>query len=455
MPQCTYLNKRVVVMGLGRFGGGVGVARFFAGRGANVLVTDTSPPQKLCRSIDALDGLPIEFRLGEHRKSDFAQADLVVVNPAVDGRDNIFLHAATDAGAALTSEIQLLVANLPSRGRTIGVTGTAGKSTVTAMIGHILSRRFGPGRVHVGGNIGGSLLEKVDAIGSDDWVVLELSSFMLELLRSDAWSPHVAVITNFAPNHLDRHGTSEAYQAAKQTILDHQADDMDKAVLGPGLLGRFRPRVQCVKCRSGGEVDGEAAAAISLPGEHNRSNALLAGDVVEAAVGLARCEAVGLLDDFRGLPHRLQFVAEHGGVRYFNDSKSTTAEAAVLAIESFGPGVVHVIMGGYDKKSDLSAMARCAAERCRAVYTIGATGDGLAAACEAAGGEAAIVRCGHVEQAVRETVGRVRSGDVVLLSPGCASWDQFDNYEARGAAFIEALLQCTGEGARPPGAADD
>jgi UDP-N-acetylmuramoylalanine--D-glutamate ligase len=455
----AYTDKRVTVMGLGRFGGGVGVTRFLAARGAKVLVTDLDPADKLLKSVLQLSDLPgIAYRLGEHRIEDFTSADLVVVNPAVKP-DNPYVSAARDAGVALTSEIRLLIEHLPDRRRTIGVTGTAGKSTTTAMIGHIL-RRHAAGRVHVGGNIGGSLLAQLDQIGGGrsggtsggDWVVLELSSFMLDNLRDAAWSPHIAVVTNVMPNHLDWHPTFEHYVAAKQVLLAFQRPE-DHAILGhpiprPGLS----PRTTRIVDLDGIETwTRRPAMSLLLPGRHNAVNATLAIEAC-AIAGVTRDAAAAALADFPGLPHRLQFVCERNGVRYFNDSKSTTPEAAILAIESFTPGVVHAIVGGYDKHADLGAMASVAAQRCRAIYTIGATGDAIADAGEAER-SAEVVRSGTLDRAVAETLTRVREGDVVLLSPGCASWDQFENFEQRGAAFVEAVLKYQGEGAPPAGAA--
>lgn len=465
-PSALGKSSSVLVMGLGRFGGGVGVTRFVAARGARVLVTDLEPADRLAQSLAALRDVPgVDYRLGEHRVEDFTRADLVVVNPAVRP-DNVYVQAARDAGVAVTSEIRLLVEHLPNRRRTIGVTGSAGKSTTTAMIGHMLQKARrregaqGP-RVWVGGNLGGSLLPQVDEIGPDDWVVLELSSFMLESLRAARWSPRIAVVTNVWPNHLDWHPSFEHYVAAKQVILDHQAPD-DVAILGSPL-----PRLPgvgiCPRTTRLVDVEGldtwtrRPALTLMLPGEHHRTNATLAIEAVTAACGtgpdpIDRDQAARALADFAGLPHRMQFVCEHQGVRYFNDSKSTTPEAAILAIESFPPGIVHAILGGYDKHADLSDLVRVAATRCRALYTIGATGDALADAALDADARlsAQVVRCGTLDAAVAATVSRVREGDVVLLSPGCASWDQFTHFEARGAAFVEAVLRCRGEGTAPP-----
>jgi UDP-N-acetylmuramoylalanine--D-glutamate ligase len=428
-------GKRVVVMGLGRFGGGLGVTRFLHRQGADVLVTDLQPPEALAASLKALEGLAIEYRLGEHNVADFTTADLVVVNPAVKPADNRFIRAAKAAGVALTSEIRLLVSQLPSHQHTIGITGTAGKSTVTAMIGQLLAAAHGGEHVHVGGNLGGSLLGNLQAIGAQDWVVLELSSFMLEGLDEDQWAPHIAVVTNFADNHLDWHGDTNAYRQAKQAILRHQAAG-DVAVLGPDVrewraMGRvIEPRMDDVP-------------ALRVPGEHNRLNAALAMAAAEAAVG-AKVDRVALTA-FAGLPHRLQFVCVHDGVRYFNDSKSTTPQAALLALKSFVAGKVHILLGGYDKGSDLSELARTAAISAKGIYTFGATGESIAQAAQAHGGHAQVVPCGTLDQAVLQAVRRTSSGDVVLLSPACASWDQFENFEQRGSQFVQAVLRYTTE----------
>ncbi|MCX5662629.1 MAG: UDP-N-acetylmuramoyl-L-alanine--D-glutamate ligase [Planctomycetota bacterium] len=477
-------SKRVVVMGLGRFGGGVGVSRFLASRGARVLVTDQAPADDLRGSLAKLAGLPIDYRLGEHRADDFASADLVVINPAVDPRNNPFIQAAVAAGVPLTSEIRLLIDHLPDRGRrrTIGITGSAGKSTTTAMIGHILNARLRAGAlsgaeaVHIGGNLGGSLLDRIDTIAPCDWVVLELSSFMLEGMADDTWSPHVAVVTNLAPNHLDRHGTLAEYAAAKQVILEHQTPH-DVAILGPLPRGLFHPRTAQVKwLETWSNLVGKLEIPLLIPGEHNQLNARAAIEAVGPA-GVDRHDAAAALADFPGLPHRLQFVCEHGGeggVRYYNDSKATTPEAAELALRAFPPGVVHIILGGYDKGSDLAPLARFASRHCRAIYTLGVTGPAIAAAaaapeldaasvhgpsvdvpsCGAAGwgpdDRAKVVPCKNLDEAIAHAAGSARRGEVVLLSPACASWDQFENFERRGAAFVEAILKYTGEGCPSP-----
>ena len=461
-----FAGQRVTVMGLGRFGGGVGVTRFLAERGADVLVTDTLPADDLRESLGQLADLPgVRYRLGEHREEDFTAANLVVVNPAVPP-GNRYVRAARAAGVPLTSEIRLLVSHLPTRLRTIGVTGSAGKSTVTAMIGHVLEKARGhrgtearsgtsgsdaalprspgsPGstpRVWVGGNLGGSLLPHVHEIGPDDWVVLELSSFMLEGLREDRWSPHIAVITNLAPNHLDWHGSLDAYAAAKQAILDFQRDeDGDWAFGGPGTHDVFEERIDISRAHLASHAEDLAVSPplnLRVPGKHNQLNARLACDAVDAALGRDFGASFDALADFAGLPHRLEFVETDNGVRCYNDSKSTTPEAARLAIEAFEPHTVRIILGGYDKGSDLAPLAAFAAERCAGIYTIGATGDTIADAAEAASPRAATVtRCSNLDAAVRRAFSDAGPGDVFILSPACASWDQFANYEERGDRF--------------------
>lgn len=461
MLKQSLQSKRVVVMGLGRFGGGVGVTRHLISRGADVLVTDTAKPEQLQKSLAALDGLPVTYRLGEHRVSDFTNADMIVVNPAVDQRKNEFLQAATAAGVALTSEIRLFISQLPESAKTIGVTGSAGKSTVVAMIGHILNnakkqscsdqasntKQDKPkSNVYIGGNIGGSLLEKVDDITADDWVVLELSSFMLEGMAEDRWSPTIAVATNIAPNHLDRHGTLEKYAAAKQVILDHQSND-HVAILGQGVLAHMQPHTPHVTIISGD--DGLAPiSTLRIPGRHNLINAHMAIAACRDACNFA--DAADAMASFGGLPHRMQLIAEFGDVRFFNDSKATTPDATMHALTGFDPDTVHLIVGGYDKGSDLLAVAQHAATHCHAIYTIGDTGNTIAQAAKEVRGRADICPCQSLDQAVEKIIPRLRPNDVVLLSPACASYGQFENFEHRGNAFAEAVLRYTGEDAPRP-----
>ena len=447
-------GTRAVVLGLGRFGGGAGAVRFLAGRGAGVTVVDRGDAEALRASLDGLEDVRgVTYRLGpaaeaEAAGMDFAsEVDYVVANPAVRP-DHPVLAAAGAAGVAVTTEVGLLIERLPAGVVTIGVTGTAGKSTTAAMIGHALTKRSDR-PVRVGGNLGGSLLAELDATGADDWLVLELSSFMLHYLRPMRWSPRVAVLTNFAANHLDWHDTLEAYRRDKQTIFDFQSDERgDAAIGGPGMGEPFDFKVARFAVLPREPSDAAPPFELVLPGEHNRVNARLAALAVEAATGLDEAETLAALADFAGLPHRLQLVVEHSGVRFFNDSKSTTPESAMRAIDAFEPGTVHAILGGYDKGVDLGPLARLAASRCRAVYCIGETGGAIAAAASSREGpdaEAEVLVCGELEAAVEAVVARARPGEAAVLTPGCASWDRFDHFERRGEAFTEAVIRWTTE----------
>lgn len=433
-----------MVMGLGRFGGGVGVTRWLAERGADVLVTDKEPAERLEGSVAQIRDLVragrVELRLGEHRVSDFTTADLVVVNPAVPRPwDDRFVRSAQAAGVELTTEIGL-AARAIGRDRVVGVTGSVGKSTTCAMIDHTL-RACGVDSV-LGGNIGGSLLEEAGRIGRKTVVVLEVSSAMLHWLGMESWSPRVAVVTNLEPNHLDWHGSAAHYRESKQRILAHQ-ERWDAAVLGAGMADW--PTGAAVERVVVGADEGVPGCLV--PGVHNAWNARVA--VVAARLAAARIAGVSPRESalqeavrgFPGLPHRLRLVHEAGGVRFYDDSKSTVPRASVLAVDAIehtlGPGTVHLICGGYDKGVDLSEISGLAA-RAAGLYTIGATGDAIAGG---AGGRA--VRCGTLDVAVTEAVARAREGQAVVLSPGCASWDQFEHFEARGRAFEDFCRRAT------------
>ena len=433
-------GKRVTVMGLGRFGGGLGVTRWLAEQGALVLVTDLQPADRLGEAVAGLQDLVRAGRValarGGHSAEHFTACDLLIANPAVPRPwENPYLRAAREARVPITTEIGLLIERLPERRRVIGITGSAGKSTTSAMIAHVLRGCDLP--VHLGGNIGGSLLEVLPDIAGDHWVVLELSSAMLHWLGD--WSPGVAVLTNITPNHLDWHGSLEHYTLSKLGILASQQPG-DAAVLGPSLAAcATNPGVRAVRLGPDDRVDG-----LAIPGAHNALNAAAACAVVEQlGLGLAAERLRTAARTFAGLPHRLCLLGERDGVRYYDDSKSTTPEATLLALRSFEErgelARVHLIAGGYDKGSDLSPIAARGGE-IAGLYCIGKTGPKLAADA----GERA-QPCITLERAMSAIRGRVRRGDIVLLSPGCASWDQFENFEQRGRAF--AALAGLGEGA--------
>lgn len=471
-------GKRVTVMGLGRFGGGVGVARWLAAQGARVLVTDRDSAEQLEASVAQLRSEigagSITLRLGGHDERDFRETDVVVANPAVPTPwTNVYLKAAQAAGVPVTTEIGLMLERLPSkRSRTIGITGSVGKSTTSAMIHHALKAVLGPmgTPVVMGGNIGGSLLGEMGPGGSlndEAYVVLELSSFMLHWIEQSGakWSPGVAVVTNIAPNHLDWHGDMGHYTGSKQHLIRHQRRG-DTAVLGASVASWAALTPARVLSVDPAQFPG----ALSVPGAHNRVNAAAALMACVAAaphvdpVLLARA-----IRAFPGLEHRLQMVARldlgagRERVTFFNDSKSTTPEATVTAVEAVaetldaGHAGVHLIAGGYDKGSDLSAISSLVG-RLGGVYTIGATGPAIARGAGAAAGMCGVggvggrvIECGTLAKAVSACVERAGAGHAVLLSPGCASWDQYTNFEARGAEFVALARAMQGAGTAAAG----
>lgn len=418
-------GQRVTVMGLGRFGGGLGVAKWLHAQGARVLVTDMATAEALEQPLAQLPN-GIETRLGEHVEADFTTGDLVVASPAVSKPwRNPYLNAATKAGVPITTEVGLVIDCLPDRTRVVGVTGTAGKSTTSAMLACALEAAGQP--VHLGGNIGGSLLGV--EVSPGDFVVLELSSFMLYWLGRSSWSPGTAVLTNLSPNHLDWHETFEHYEAAKRAIAEHQR---------PGdllLCDRWPELATATRVRAG-----VALPPLALPGSHNRTNAAMAFAAAVATLNRHGIEhdrgrLADAIASFSGLPHRLELVADHAGVSFYNDSKCTTSEATALAVDALADRTprdrIHLIAGGADKGVDLAPIADLA-RTLGSLHTIGATGPSIRD--RAAGGR--VTNDGTLERAFEAAVGRCEPGHVVLLSPGCASWDQFTNYEARGAAFV-------------------
>ncbi len=442
-------GRRVTVMGLGRFGGGVGVTRWLAAQGARITVTDSDPAEKLSASLDQLRGLDLQLRLGGHDERDFRDADLIVVNPAVKP-DSPFLQLAATAGVPVATELNLFVERC--RGVGVGVTGTVGKSTTTAMLGHVLQRCSPARRVWVGGNIGICLLDRVHEIAAEDLVVLELSSFQLERLPAVDWSPLVAVITNIAANHLDWHGSFDAYVSAKLNIARRARGPEDALILDgsreladavdrAALPARQRWHVgQCdgVPCAWQASVANPDAPTLTwadcrlaLPGRHNCLNAAAALSAAHA-LGVSPGPASAALSTFEALPHRLQLVAERDGVRYYDDSKSTTPEALDTALAAFDEPLL-LIVGGYDKGADLRPTMRRVAARARLAACIGVTAPVISETIRAAGGRAEL--CDDLAAAVRCCKSAARAGDVVLLSPGCASWGMFSDYRERGLAF--------------------
>jgi UDP-N-acetylmuramoylalanine--D-glutamate ligase len=430
-PACLS-GRRVTVFGLGRFGGGVGVTRWLCEQGARVTVVDQASAESLAASIDQLADCRFDLHLGAPRREDFTDCELLVVNPAI-GPENPSVQLARQSGAKITTEIQLLLQRCPAQ--VIGITGSVGKSTVTAMTGSILSAA---GPTWVGGNIGGSLLGDLGDMAPDHRVVLELSSFQLEQLAGPRISPPVALVTNLAPNHLDRHGTMEAYGQAKKNIFLHQGPD------GVLILNRACDATRNWADQAPGRVSwfdpSDEPFDLAIPGAHNQANAQAAWAVARQ-FGIDRDVAATALGDFAPLPHRLQFVSEVDGASWYNDSKCTTPGGAIVAVQAFPPRKTIIIAGGYDKHVSFDELGEALARNARAVITLGQTADAINEAVESArhGDQPLCRTADSLEEAVTIARDLSRPGDAVLLSPACASYDMFDNYEQRGAAFVRLV----------------
>lgn len=456
-------------MGLGSFGGGVAAAQFLSQNGAHVTITDLRPPEQLAESRLLLSETKIErWALGGHPSDVFDECDLLVVNPAVRP-DQPAVKAALRRGIDVTTEIELFLRHNPAR--TIAVTGSNGKSTTTALIYHLLQRCWCNSQhaAWLGGNIGISLLNQLPNIAEHDLVVLELSSFQLEFLKRKKFRPDIAVITNFTPNHIDWHGSTAAYHAAKQSILDAQLPS-DAAVVPdnpfPSADGpaEFKPwRVRSREFRFGLNDQGEDGAFLQegiltvrdshpagtimedavrltvpfqLPGLHNRLNVAAACCAAWLAGGKTD-QFSAALQSFQPLPHRLQLIAERHGRRFYNDSIATTPESAIQALLVFS-GRIILLAGGYDKQQDLSNFARHIAEHAAAVVLMGQTASLLQqhiSNCAKDGGPCVQIGTDFADSFSR-AVALSQPGDIVLLSPGCASYGWFRDYRDRGDQFI-------------------
>jgi UDP-N-acetylmuramoylalanine--D-glutamate ligase len=438
-------------MGLGLQGGGVEVVRYMAGERARVTVTDLRPAEQLAESLRAIAGFDVRLVLGQHRAEDFTQADVVVANPAV-APSNPMLAAAREAGVLVTSEMALFLEACPAR--VVLITGTQGKSSTTNAAAQLLASAGL--RVHLGGNIGHALLGDLASIHAEDIAVVEISSYQLEALPPDL-GPCAQVaavcVTNVLADHIERHGTIEAYEAAKRRILDLAGDDATLVLSGEDpRVSSWSParghvvRVYATQARDdelniaggsfrhGREVLGRVAD-LQLPGVFQRENML-------AALGLAR--ALGAspqrlsasIHDVRGLEHRLQDLGVFAGHRVWDNAVSTTPDSTLSALRALSRPPT-LLCGGQAKNlslEELTAQARTLAKR---VITFGVSNELLADAFRDAEVETHVA--GSVEDAVRLAFESMASGEELLFSPACASFDAYRNFSDRARAFRAAL----------------
>ncbi len=428
----NFRGLRATVMGLGRHGGGAAAARYLAARGAIVTVTDLADATALAEPLAKLADAGIaRFHLGGHQDDDFRQADLVVVNPAVRP-GSPFVELARQSGARITSEIELFLNACPAP--VIGVTGTSGKSTTAAMTAAILAAAGR--RTWLGGNIGVSLLADLSRIEPDDHVVLELSSFQLFWLNEEVRWPRWAVLTNFSLNHLDWHGTVEHYAAAKQRLVQHVATDgaviLDRT---ESVMQRWAKLVPAILSPS----TLEEIPPLLVPGPHNRVNASLAASAALAAGADADAVWRGL-SQFASLPYRLVLVADVNGRQFYNDSKSTTPAATLVALEAIDRPQ-WLLLGGADKQIDLTPLAQAAARHSAGAAVYGAIGPTLDELLAVHAPQLPRCRTKTLDEAFAWCWAKSRPGDAILLSPGCSSLDQFRDYAERGQRFEELVAQ--------------
>jgi UDP-N-acetylmuramoylalanine--D-glutamate ligase len=400
-----------LVLGLARSGQSAALA--LARRGDHVVGVDRSTEVDPGR----LEAAGVEVRLGSEEPSLLDGMDLLIKSPGVPAEAPL-VSAARDRGVPVWSEVELGSRLLPNP--ILGVTGTNGKTTTSELLGAMLG-------APVAGNVGRALTELDGAVDPGKWIVCELSSFQLEDIHE--FRPRIGVLLNLEPDHLDRHETFEAYRDAKLRIFENQTDE-DMAVVPRGFADAGSAR------RVEFSGDDPLPAEPRMPGAHNRENAAAATAAARAA-GVSDEQIAAALRSFPGVPHRLEEVAEVDGVRYVNDSKATNAAAARRAIASYD-APLHVILGGLGKNesyADLAADLRAKGAR---AYLIGAATDDLAAALEIP-----FERSEDLAHAVRAAAAAAGCGDVVLLSPACASYDQFENFEARGDAFRRLVGELT------------
>jgi UDP-N-acetylmuramoylalanine--D-glutamate ligase len=400
---------------------GVALAGYLVGTGERVRVVDRKSETELG---DVLARLPkdVDLILGGYDDSVLADIDIVYASPGVPW-DSQLLNDARRLGIKVSSEIDLFLRLCP--GTVVGITGTNGKTTTTALTGVVLAAGERP--VLVGGNIGDTVLDRLDEVTPRHWVVLELSSFQLESVEKPRL--HIGVILNITPDHLDRHGTFERYVDLKARAIEFAGAD-DFAVLN----GRD-PAVRALASRTHGRVvwfdEHRPVPPMPLPGRHNLENALAAAAVGRIA-GLSDAAIDAAIGSFKGVEHRLELVGAWDGVRWYNDSKATNPDAGRVALSAFPESTVVLIAGGYGSGFELGPWVADVLRHVEAVVLMGASADLLA---NELADHPKVVRAGSLEEAVELAAGLARPGGVVLLSPAYKSFDMFKDYEDRGRRF--------------------
>jgi UDP-N-acetylmuramoylalanine--D-glutamate ligase len=442
-------NKRVLVVGLGK--SGLAAAHFLKTLGARITVSDARPAMLIAELSELLEqGFSVEA--GSHGLLTFRRQDLIVVSPGVP-MSTPELKQVRAMGAHIIGELELGFEYL--KGEVVGVTGSNGKTTTTTLIGEILKAAGRP--TLVGGNIGRPVTAMVEESTAESWSVLEVSSFQLETVET--FKPRIALVLNITPDHLDRHGTFEVYAGLKARITEFQTAEDFLILNGEDketqmIAAKTKAQVYWFSGRrpmkQGAFVHGESilfvpregakpepvmpVAEISLAGAHNVENVLAA--VCAARLAGVESETIrAAVREFKAVEHRLEFVREVAGVRYYNDSKATNVDATMKAVAAFAGGI-HLILGGKDKGSDYRVLEPLLRERVKTVITIGSAAEKIEHQLD---GVVKIERAETLQRAVAFAYEAAVAGDTVMLAPACASFDQFENYEQRGRVFKELV----------------
>lgn len=459
-------GKRVLILGAARQG--LALARWLTKHGAVVTLSDRRSEDDLAAARAAVSGLPIRWALGGHPLGLLDETDVVCLSGGVPTKLPI-VREAIQRGIPLSNDTQIFMETVPCK--TIGITGSAGKTTTTTLVGNMAKTAYND-KAYVGGNIGDPLINYLDDMQTDDLAVLEISSFQLEQMTI---SPNLSVVLNITPNHLDRHGSMEAYTAAKARILEFQSRK-DTAVLGrddPGAWG-LREKVRGGLHSFGfSRIDEDAEGTyyedgilylyeqgVDIPllrreqvhvrGDHNVMN-MLAAFAIGHAAGFPLDAMLTAAEEFRGVPHRLEYVREVNGACWYNDSIATAPERTAAAIHSFDEPIV-LLLGGRDKNLPWEGLANLIHQRVDHVILFGEAAEKIEktitdqrpALSEVEGSEErpyTLERVPHLRQAVARAAQIAEAGDVVLLSPGGTSFDEFKDFEERGEIFRSWVLE--------------
>lgn len=459
----NFKDKKITVMGLGLHGGNEGLIRYLVSQGAHVKVSDMKTKEDLMPTVDRLSDLDISYRLGGHSWDHFADADMIFINQAVKP-NSLWRKRIERSGIPTSTETNLFFENCPAP--IIGITGTNGKSTAATLVYEILKKGYEESERNVffGGNIGGSLLTDLDKITEKDLVVMELSSFQLKDLEMVKKSPHISIILNITPDHFDYHKDFASYVAAKKNIFKFQeATDFLILNFDQKIVRRLSNEAEsrsiffsCEKrlkngayikdnfifaCLHGGCKKIIRRKKIRLKGEHNLQN-VLSAIACANIYKVDRKKIRAAISEFKALPHRIEFVSEISGAKYYNDSKATTPESTIAALSSFSAPII-LLCGGSEKYSKFGRMSREIIKKCKAMMVFGQTKIRIKGSIEKNFQLVEKPRlkrenvfiCEDMKEAFEKAKLIAKSGDIVLLSPACASFDQFANFEERGDKF--------------------